>query len=197
MELMVDVRTREEFVKKHVKGAINIPLHDMHFYIPFLSSDEIDKIRLYCDTGRRANLAMEILKANNIEAEIIEPDKLEEYEMEGNDIICAVNFVSVRHGNEDEFEKIVVELCNKTNRMEGFLGSKILRVDGISAIGSGLPGEMKNEEIKPAKYIILTYWKSKEAHENSHATDLFREIFGSMPEYLTKYPYEEFYGVVK
>ena len=34
-ELIVDVRTREEFAKEHVKGAINIPLHDLDFTLIF------------------------------------------------------------------------------------------------------------------------------------------------------------------
>jgi len=40
-EIIVDVRTREEFVKEHVKGAINIPLHDMEFYIDFLKDKNV------------------------------------------------------------------------------------------------------------------------------------------------------------
>jgi len=40
-ELIVDVRTREEFAKEHVKGAINIPLHDLDFYIDFLKDKKI------------------------------------------------------------------------------------------------------------------------------------------------------------
>jgi len=36
MKLIVDVRTREEYVKSHIKGAINIPLYDLEFYLDFL-----------------------------------------------------------------------------------------------------------------------------------------------------------------
>lgn len=35
-EIIVDVRMREEFVKEHIKGAINIPLYDIDFYVDFL-----------------------------------------------------------------------------------------------------------------------------------------------------------------
>ena len=47
MKLIVDVRTREEYVKNHVKGAIYIPLYDLEFYIDFLRGKEIF---LYCDS---------------------------------------------------------------------------------------------------------------------------------------------------
>lgn len=190
-EIVVDVRTREEFVKQHIKGAINIPLHDIDFYIDFLKNK---KIKVYCDTERRAKIAQEKLKENGIDAEIITP---EEYEKEGRGIICAVNFVSVRHGHEKEFEESIEALCKATDEIPGFLGSKLLKVSGISAIGSGLPGDLTNEEIKPTKYIILTYWESKESHEKSHQHEIFIEAFKKMPVHLVQMPYEEFYEVLR
>ena len=36
MELIVDVRTREEYVKNHIKGALNLPIYDLEFYSGFL-----------------------------------------------------------------------------------------------------------------------------------------------------------------
>ncbi|MCD6573875.1 MAG: rhodanese-like domain-containing protein [Thermoplasmata archaeon] len=60
MELTIDVRTREEFVKEHIKRAINIPWQDLDFYIDFLKGKEI---MLYCDTGNRANIARENLQS--------------------------------------------------------------------------------------------------------------------------------------
>jgi rhodanese-related sulfurtransferase len=36
MSLIVDVRTREEYVMDHVKGALNIPLFDLEYYLDFL-----------------------------------------------------------------------------------------------------------------------------------------------------------------
>lgn len=180
--LIVDVRTREEYVKEHIKGAINIPLHDIAFYIDFLKNK---RIILYCDTGRRAEIAKKRLK------------EFEKYEKEGKGIICAVNFVSVRQGKESDFEASVMQLCKATDEMDGFLGSKLFKISGISAIGSNLPDDLRNEEIKPTKYIILTYWESKEAHEVSHRHEIFIKAFKQMPRYLTQMPYEEFYEVLR
>ena len=98
---------------------------------------------------------------------------------------------------EKEFEEMVENLCKTTDEMPGFLGGKLLRISGISAIGSGLPGDLKEEIIKPTKYIMLTHWESKEAHEKSHLTDAFRNAFQKMPDYLTQMPYEEFYEVLR
>ena len=192
--MIIDVRTREEFVKEHVKGAINITWQDLKFYIDFLRGKEI---LLYCDTGNRANLAKELLLQHGIKAEIMPPEKLMEMEKEGRNIVVAVNFVYVRNGHEEEFEEEVRKLCRETDKMAGFLGTKFLRVNGISAIGSGLPGDLREEEIKPTKYIILTYWESKEMHEMAHKSEIFKKAFEKMSAYLTQMPYEEFYDVIK
>ena len=192
--IIIDVRTREEFVKEHIKGSINIPLHDMEFYMDFLREKDV---YLYCDTARRAEMAAKILEKEGIETKIIKGEELKDYEKEGKNIICAVNYVFVRNGMEDEFEEMVESLCKITDEMPGFLGGKLLKMSGISAIGSGLPGDLKEENMRPTKYIMLTYWKSKEAHEKSHLTDAFKDAFQKMPAYLTQMPYEEFYEILR
>ena len=41
MQLIIDVRTREEFVKEHIKGALNIPHYDLQFHEDFLKEKDI------------------------------------------------------------------------------------------------------------------------------------------------------------
>ena len=41
MSLIVDVRSREEYYKSHVKGALNIPLFDLEFCIDFLRDKDV------------------------------------------------------------------------------------------------------------------------------------------------------------
>ncbi|RLF50281.1 MAG: hypothetical protein DRN11_04920 [Thermoplasmata archaeon] len=65
MKIVIDVRTREEFIKEHIKGAINIPWQDLDFYIDFLKDKEV---MLYCDTGFRASIAKEKLVKYGIDA---------------------------------------------------------------------------------------------------------------------------------
>ena len=36
MNLVIDVRTREEFVKGHIKDALNLTLFDLEYYVDFL-----------------------------------------------------------------------------------------------------------------------------------------------------------------
>ena len=193
-KLIIDVRTREEFVKRHIKGAINIPLHDLHFYLDFLKDKDIT---FCCDTGRRAKMAQKILEKEGIKSDVIMPEEMGDYEKEGSEIICAVNYVMVKEGMKEEFEKSLEELCKATDEIPGFLGGKLLKMSGISAIGSGLPGDLREETTKPEKYIMITYWKSKEAHEKSHKTEVFIKAFTQMPAYLSQMPYEEFYEVLR
>lgn len=194
MKLIVDVRTREEYVKNHVKGAINIPLYDLEFYIDFLKDKEVF---LYCDKGKRSKIAAAKLKEKGIDAKVLLPEDSKNYERERKSIICVVNYIEVKPRFEEIFEMTAKELCKKTIEMPGFLGSKILKVSGISCIGSGLSGNCTQMEIKPTKYILITFWENKEAHEESHKHQIFIEAFKEMHEYLAKMPYEEFYEIIK
>lgn len=57
--VVIDVRTKEEFNEKHVKGAINIPYDEIDNNIK-LKKDEI--ILVYCKSGRRSDIAYNTLK---------------------------------------------------------------------------------------------------------------------------------------
>jgi len=91
----------------------------------------------------------------------------------------------------------MMDICRETESMDGYLGSKVLEVSGVSAAGSLIPEIGSDLEIFPKKYIILTYWESKKAHEDSHALPEFFERYNSVPKYLTQMPYEEFYEILK
>jgi hypothetical protein len=95
------------------------------------------------------------------------------------------------------FLKGMMDICRATEAMDGYLGSKVLEVSGVSAAGSLLPESHNDLEIIPKKYIILTYWESKEAHEKSHVIPEFFDQYNSVPKYLTQMPYEEFYEILK
>lgn len=194
MNLVVDVRTREEFVKSHVKGALNIPLFDLEYYLDFLMGKGVF---LYCHSGRRSRIAAEYLKGRGIDASAIPMDKLAEYEREGKDIICALNYLSVKPGMEEDFEERVEELCRITVEMPGFLGSKIFRATTISYGGTGLRGEYDDIEIKPTRYIMLTYWTSKEIHEEFHRQKVILEGFMGLMNYLSIMPFEEYGEILR
>ena len=194
MNLMVDVRSREEYYKNHIKGSLNIPVSDLEYYIDFLKDKDI---LLYCDTGRRAKIAVEYLAKRAVKAAIIPQEELDKYKKEGKPILCAINYLSVKPGIEKEFEEKTKELCRMTYRKKGFLGSKIFRVSTISYGGSGLQGQYENIDVKPTKYVMLTFWSSKEAHEGFHKEPDILEGFMGLMKYLSIMPYEEYGEIIR
>lgn len=61
--LLIDVRTPEEYQKNHLKNAVNVPFYE----IENISNEIKDKdeiILLYCKTGKRSNIAKEVLMQN-------------------------------------------------------------------------------------------------------------------------------------
>jgi rhodanese-related sulfurtransferase/heme-degrading monooxygenase HmoA len=194
MKLIVDLRSREEYYRSHIKGSLNIPVSDIAYYIDFLKGKDI---LLYCDTGKRAKIALNVLAKRAVKATIITQEAFDRYEKEGNPILCAINYLSVKPGVEQEFEKKTKELCRITYDKKGFLGSKIFRVSTISYGGSGLQGQYENIDIKPTKYVMLTYWASKQAHEEFHKEpDILKGFMGLM-KYLAIMPYEEYGEIIR
>jgi len=194
MSLIVDVRTREEYVKNHIEGSINIPLFDLEYYIDFFKDKDLI---FYCDSGNRSRIAVEYVVKRGIKATMIPPQELGKFKKEGKEIICAVNYLSVKPGLEKEFEEKTKELCRITVGMKGFLGSKIFRVSTISYGGSGLQGTYEDIDVKPNKYIMLTYWTSKKAHEQFHKEQVILKGFMSLMKYLSVMPYEEYGEIMR
>ena len=56
-QLLIDVRTKEEWLRNGRRGSINIPYDQIHT----LNVDKSTKIVLYCNTGRRAKIARDTL----------------------------------------------------------------------------------------------------------------------------------------
>ncbi len=61
-KIIIDIRSREEYSKDHIKGAINIALHDLEFNHDFLKNK---KVFVYCNSGVRAKLAKKWLRKKN------------------------------------------------------------------------------------------------------------------------------------
>ena len=194
--ILVDVRTREEYYKSHIKGALNISVFDLEFHLDFLKDEEVF---VYCahGSGERAEMAVDYLSKNGIKVRMIPPMELSEYEWKDRDIICAINYFSVKPSSEEEIEKKMEELCGVTSRMEGFLGSKIFRATTISYGGTGLQGEYGDIKIKPTKYIMLTYWTCKEAHEKFHKKQVIQKGFIELLKDIAIMPYEEYGEIIQ
>lgn len=66
--IILDVRTEEEFNSGHLKNAINLPYDELYLRIIEIKKmikDENTKILVYCKSGGRSYISVNILKENN------------------------------------------------------------------------------------------------------------------------------------
>jgi phage shock protein E len=60
--LFVDVRTPEEYAAGHVDGALLIPVDELEDRLAELAAHRDERVVLYCRTGRRSGIALDILQ---------------------------------------------------------------------------------------------------------------------------------------
>lgn len=58
----IDVRTATEFNQAHLDGAINIPFNQIIEGVKARGINLDDELYLYCRSGRRAGIAIDVLK---------------------------------------------------------------------------------------------------------------------------------------
>jgi phage shock protein E len=61
--ILLDVRSPEEYASGYLQGARNIPYDRIGAEIAAVAPDKSTRIILYCRSGRRANTALETLRA--------------------------------------------------------------------------------------------------------------------------------------
>ncbi|MEF8835109.1 MAG: rhodanese-like domain-containing protein [Candidatus Thermoplasmatota archaeon] len=194
MSIIIDVKTREEYYMNHIEGALNIPVWDLEFYLDFLKDKEV---KVYCGPrGKRSEMAVEFLEEKDIDAEEIPTDELDDFDWKGKPMVTAINYLSVKPGHEEEFEEKVEDLCMKTVDKEGFIGTKVFRTTNISFGGGMIPGEYEEVEVKPTKYVMLTYWKDKESHEKFHDIDEIMQGFKEIMPHICITPHEVFAEII-
>lgn len=59
---IIDVRTKEEFSENHVKGALNIDIHDDGFKKIISKLDRSKTYLVYCKAGGRCSSAAELME---------------------------------------------------------------------------------------------------------------------------------------
>lgn len=59
--ILIDVRTRQEFLEEHIRGAILIPYYDISKKIAAVVPNKDAEIIVYCKNGGRSTKAYEIL----------------------------------------------------------------------------------------------------------------------------------------
>lgn len=103
------------------------------------------------------------------------------------------NVVDLKDGvTVEDVELTLGEMCNvvKNNYGDdngGFIGGQVFKYSGFIS-DEGSVGEVPDEakagaKIKQGELAIITYWKSFEQHEKSHADKLFKEKFEELAEF--------------
>jgi hypothetical protein len=98
------------------------------------------------------------------------------------------NVVKLKPGvSSDDVEMAIGEMCNVVkntygNEDGGFIAGQVFEYAGfVSAEGSFDPEQNSEDHI-----VIITYWKSFEQHEKSHADSIFKEKFDGLAEYCSE-----------
>jgi hypothetical protein len=98
------------------------------------------------------------------------------------------NTVKLKPGvTYDDVELTLAEMCNVVKEAYGgdkggFVAGQVFRFSGfLSAEGSLGPMSGANHDL-----VIVTYWRSFEEHERSHADTTFRQKFAALAELSTE-----------
>lgn len=59
--LLLDIRTKEEFLESNIDGAVNVPLSELLFNIDEIEDYKDKKIVIYCRSGHRSITACNLL----------------------------------------------------------------------------------------------------------------------------------------
>ena len=99
--------------------------------------------------------------------------------------VMLFNVVKLKDGvTVEDIEMELGEMCNVVKNTYGdehggFIGGQVFKFTGfISDEGSVAPKERTTDD----HIAILTYWKSFEQHETSHADTIFNEKFSALAE---------------
>lgn len=62
---ILDVRTKEEFDEAHIEGAVQIPVDELETRLDEIENYKDAPMLVYCRSGNRSSIAVEILLENN------------------------------------------------------------------------------------------------------------------------------------
>ena len=98
------------------------------------------------------------------------------------------NTVKLKPGvSFDDVELSVAEMCNVVKETYGgdkggFVAGQVFKFTGFVSAGGSLGGATPGEE----HYAIVTYWRSFEEHERSHADEIFKAKFDALGAMCTE-----------
>lgn len=94
------------------------------------------------------------------------------------------NVVKLKPGvTVDDAELALGEMCNVVknaygNEKGGFIAGQVFKYSGFVSEEGSFDEERRSDD----HLLIVTYWKSFEQHEKSHADKVFREKFAALAE---------------
>ena len=107
--------------------------------------------------------------------------------------VMMFNVVDLKEGvTVEDVELVLGEMCNVVKNTYGddkggFIAGQVYRYSGfVSAEGTVGDAPEDNEtaaKIKQGELAIVTFWKSFEQHEKSHADRIFNEKFQALVEF--------------
>lgn len=106
------------------------------------------------------------------------------------------NVIKLKEGvTLDEVEIKLGEMCNVVKnhyKNDGFIAGQVFKFDGFVS----KEGSMSLSSTTEDHIAIITYWKSFEQHERSHADKLFKEKFCDLVDTSTSDYYEIGYSML-
>ncbi|WP_297526546.1 hypothetical protein [Thiohalobacter sp.] len=102
--------------------------------------------------------------------------------------VMLFNVVKLKEGvSREDLELALGEMCNVVKNTYGdeeggFIGGQVFKYTGfVSEQGSFDSKQSTDDHV-----AIVTYWKSFEHHEKSHADHVFKEKFEALKQYCTE-----------
>ena len=93
-----------------------------------------------------------------------------------------LNTVTLKPGvTFEEVEMVVGELCAVVKvtyggEKSGFIAGQVFKFTGFVSN----EGSLSSSKAPDYHYVIVTYWRSFDAHERSHADDVFKKKFAKL-----------------
>jgi hypothetical protein len=102
-------------------------------------------------------------------------------------VVMLFNVLKLKEGvSPEDVELALGEMCNLVKNTYGdedggFVGGQVFEYSGfVSEQGSFDPSKKSEDHL-----VIMTYWKSFEQHERSHADSIFKQRFTALSEYCS------------
>ncbi len=107
--------------------------------------------------------------------------------------VMLFNVVDLKDGvTVSDVELVLGEMCNVVKNTYGddeggFIAGQVFKYSGFvskeGSVGKAPEGDNIAAKIKQGEIAIVTYWKSFEQHEKSHADETFKEKFSALVEF--------------